>query len=208
MYRKREFGVKLAEVIHFFKINGFKETQFIRRSQVKESTDYSILPFNNILTNENRTELYILEERVNGVFNKNEIENFEKKIAAFIPFLSNHDPIKYNINLILLCPLHLEKKEDWRKTEIANVIGFERSKYTCRKIFLDTANKHFEDELSLIPSIPLHVHLKFSESDQHDLTLKAKEILSTHLYEELVKEKEDIFIGKILTLLRTEKYET
>jgi len=194
--------MRIEQVIHFFKSNGFSETQFTRRSLNNEAEEYSILHFDCVLTNADRSEIYILEEKSERMYTKSEIEGLEHKIAAFIPFLRNSDPIKYNINLMLLCPLHIKKHIDIHHGETASILGVERSKYTCRKIFLDTSSENFDDELSMIPSFPLRVDFKFSETEQYNLSRKVKEVLSDELLEELLKDKSELNLDLVTSLLR------
>lgn len=197
--------MKIKDVIQFFESNGYKEIIFTRKNFFQEEArEYTILPFDIIYASQNKTEIYIIVEKTEGVYTKTEIEEMESKVAAFIPFLKNTDPIKYNINLLLLCPLQIKKQKDIHKSEIASILGFERSKYTCRKLFLDTANNNFEDELTVIPSFPLHVHLKFSENEEFDLIRKVKETISDDLYKELKKEKAEININRVTLLLKDE----
>lgn len=193
--------MRIKQVIQFFKNNGFSETEFKRRMQTNEE-EFSILRFDCILINKEKSEIYILEEKLGHMFTISEIEKFEHLIAAFIPFLRNSDPIKYNINLILLCPLHIKKGSNPTDEKIASIIGVERSKQTCRKIFLDTSSNNFDDELSMIPSFPLHVDLRFTESEHNILSLKVREVLSDELSEELSKEYSEINLAKITSLLR------
>lgn len=190
------------QVRQFFESNGFSETQFKRKMQNIEGEEYSILRFDCVLINKERSEIYILEEKLNCMFTRTEIEKLENMIAAFIPFLRNSDPIKYNINLMLLCPLHIKQSNNTSKEKTASIIGVERSKQTCRKIFLDTSSDNFDDELSMIPSFPLRVDFKFAESEQSNLSFKIKEVLSDELTKELSKENSKVDLDKITSLLR------
>ncbi|OMF84315.1 ABC-three component system middle component 1 [Paenibacillus sp. FSL R7-0337] len=194
--------MRIMQVRQFFESNGFSETQFKRKMQNIEGEEYSILRFDCVLINKERSEIYILEEKLNCMFTRTEIEKLENMIAAFIPFLRNSDPIKYNINLMLLCPLHIKQSNNTSKEKTASIIGVERSKQTCRKIFLDTSSDNFDDELSMIPSFPLRVDFKFAESEQSNLSFKIKEVLSDELTKELSKENSKVDLDKITSLLR------
>lgn len=103
---------------------------------------------------------------------------------------------------MLLCPLHIKQSNNTSKEKTASIIGVERSKQTCRKIFLDTSSDNFDDELSMIPSFPLRVDFKFAESEQSNLSFKIKEVLSDELTKELSKENSKVDLDKITSLLR------
>lgn len=78
--------MRIMQVRQFFESNGFSETQFKRKMQNIEGEEYSILRFDCVLINKERSEIYILEEKLNCMFTRTEIEKLENMIAAFIPF--------------------------------------------------------------------------------------------------------------------------
>ncbi|MGG3271492.1 ABC-three component system middle component 1 [Priestia aryabhattai] len=186
------------KVNDYFVHHNFKEKKFyhpIKKSFVGEE-EVDILPFNKIFISSDNNEIYIVEEK-DSLFTTEEIDEMDGKILAFIQFLPNKNPIKYNINLLLLCPLPSGEKTK----EVQEILGYERSKYTCRKIFLDTSSQDFQQELSILPSFPLQVNLTLSERRISKLTTKVKEMVKQDLYHELLKEEEEIELEDILSLL-------
>ncbi|MFB4165328.1 hypothetical protein ACE1TI_16345 [Alteribacillus sp. JSM 102045] len=186
--------MKLNEVTKVLENNGFKQKEFmINKSQYNSETEkyehkqVSILDFKNIFTNKNETEIYLIEEK-DQLFINEEVDEFEKRVAGFIAFLGNN-PLKYNINLLLLCPLNLQRKGKKESEEINKLISYERNKYYCRKIFLDTANQNFEDEMSLIPSFPIKVNVEEVSKGYKGMSDAIKTIINKPLYKELIKEE-------------------
>jgi hypothetical protein len=186
--------LKLEIIQEFLISQGYEKTQYFRKN------NENILPFENIFINNDKTELYLIEEK-EVPFNKEEIEVFENNILAFIQLLPNRSPLKYNINLILLCPL---KTESVDKADVKFLVGLERNKYTCRKIVLDTSysNEIFiKKELSLLPSFPIRVDLPQSTSVRDRLAEEIKKVIPQNLYIELIKENEDMNMNTVLNLL-------
>ncbi|ACK91498.1 hypothetical protein IRV08_18230 [Bacillus cereus] len=195
--------MKSKEVIDLLKQNDFKEKVYVRskvqynsESRKLEKEEYNILEFDFIFINEKETELYIIEEK-ESLFTHEEIEVFNVKIAAFHTLMGN-SPIKYNINLLLLCPLHLQNLDKEREASIRKILGHERDKYNCRKIFLDTANSNFEEELSILPSIPIDVEIKNTSIGYEGLLEKVKEVLGESLYTELNRLDEEINLHSVV----------
>ncbi|NWQ43312.1 hypothetical protein MLOOGBEN_21665 [Bacillus sp. EB106-08-02-XG196] len=184
--------MKLNDVIKHFINNGYYEKTYIKNSSYinkegkRESKDVIILPFKHVFVSANNNEVYIIEEKEN-LFTSKELEEIDNKILTFIQFLSNRDPIKYNINLVLLCPFETKKNQK----EFNKMLGYERSKYTSRKIFLNTSSDNFENELSILPSFPLDVHLTLKQTQINSLTMKVKEVVNESLYNALLKDTID-----------------
>lgn len=195
--------MKLNDVINYLVNNGYFEKTYIRNTSYlnkegkRESKEVRILPFNHVFVSANNNEVYIIEEK-EDLFTSKELEEMDNIILTFIQFLSNRDPIKYNINLVLLCPFETKKNQK----EFNYMLGYERSKYTSRKIFLNTSSKIFENELSILPSFPLDVHLTLKQTQIDSLTSKMKEVVSESLYNALLKDTiDDYTLNHILTSL-------
>ncbi|MBY0029885.1 hypothetical protein ACQKJG_23225 [Priestia megaterium] len=181
---------------NFFERKFFQSKLFTNKDGIKERSQVDILPFDKVFISAEEKEIYIIEEK-NSLFTKEEIDKMDEKILTFIQFLSNRDPIKYNINLLLLCPFPTEKNTK----EINMILGYERSKYTCRKIFLDTSNVEFQKELSILPSFPLEINLTLSDTKISSLSTRVKNIIDEDLYNELLKEEDQIELDDILNLV-------
>ncbi|MGP4080003.1 ABC-three component system middle component 1 [Pseudalkalibacillus sp. R45] len=190
--------MKIEIVLEFLKSNGFEEKKFNREFTKNNSED--ILPFNNIFINRNETELYIIKEK-STYFTQEEIETFENNILAFIQLLPNRNPLKYNINLLLLCPLHTKGAD---KSMVNFLVGLERNKYTCRKIVMDTAisnDMFIKNELSLLPSFPINIELTPYKSLRESLEEDVKTVVNQKLYNELIKWNEELNLDTVLNLL-------
>ncbi|MGG1629821.1 hypothetical protein [Rossellomorea sp. NRS-1567] len=191
--------MKINIVKDYLLTNGFLEKHFMRKSAIinsegkKENRVINILPFNHIFISQSEKEVYILEEN-ESLFTSKELMKMDNLILTFIQFLSNKDSIKYNINLILICPFN--KKKD--KKELQKMLGFERNKYTCRKIFLDTSSKDFSEEMAILPSFPLDVQLVLKSSQIDSLTNNIKEIMDENLFRVLLKDSEEISLDQVL----------
>lgn len=191
--------MKLQIVLDFLAGNGYEEKMFKRKTHI-DGSEEDILPFGHIFINSLGSELYIIEEK-NTPFQKKEIEEFENIIFTFLQFLPNRNPLKYNINLLLLCPL---RHEGSLSEEIDYLVGLERNKFTCRKIILDTSKNDElfrQDELSMLPSFPVQVELTPSGSIRKDLLVQVKEIVKPALYTQLIKINEKLELENILSLL-------
>jgi hypothetical protein len=190
------------EVCRLLENNGFKKKRFMHKkmNNSSEVVEMDLLEFDHIFISENETEVYIIEEK-KELFKPTEVEQLEKRVAGFIPFLGNR-PLKYNINLLLLCPLDL--KRQGKSNEIKKLISYERSKYFCRKIFLDTAvrnKQEKEEELSILPSFTMELNINEFSSGYEGITQKIKEVINDELYLELVKTDRQININNVLTYL-------
>ncbi|EJR78560.1 hypothetical protein PDQ31_14410 [Bacillus cereus] len=196
----------LHKVIELLKQSGFQKKEYSsykiiynQETQEYEKEKISVLNFENVYVNITETELYILIEK-EDVFTHQDIKSYEKKVFDFTIYLGNN-PLRYNINLILLCPLELQNKSKRNVKEINEIINYERDKYHCRKIFIDVSNVDFEDELLILPSFPLKV--SFSETMKgYDGVIQAiHEILPDHLYNELKQKENKPDIEKILSII-------
>ncbi|MCQ6266313.1 hypothetical protein M1K46_11650 [Fictibacillus sp. WQ 8-8] len=190
--------MKLEIVQDFLTSNGYEKKKF-NREIIKNNVE-DILPFENIYINRIETELYLIEEK-NTPFTQEEIEEFENIILAFIQVLPNRNPLKYNINLLLLCPLQTDCID---KSDVRFLVGLERNKYTCRKIVMDTSSSKdifIKKEISLLPSFPIKVELTQSKSIKDSLIEEVKTVVNKNLYNELVKENEELNLDTVLNLL-------
>ncbi|WP_399632713.1 hypothetical protein [Sporosarcina sp. SG10008] len=200
-----EKELKIEIVSQFLKDHGFSEKEYIRTWTIsnaegkKEEMSRNILPFSSVFVDNNEKEIYIIEEK-SSHFTVEEINKMENDILTFIQFLSNKESIKYNINLLLLCPLNAIDKTE----EITNLLSFERSKYTCRKIILNTANAEFNQELAILPSFPISINSDFSREKVGELKERIKEVVDETIYQELLKEKDEINLEEILNHLTIE----
>lgn len=196
--------MKLNDVKDFLLANGYSEKPFMKKSVTinsegkKAINEINILPFNKIFISQNQNELYILEEK-ECLFTPDELVKMDNLILTFIQFLSNKDAIKYNINLVLLCPFN--KKKDQK--ELQKMLGFERNKYTCRKIFLDTSSNDFREEMAILPSFPLDVQFVLKSDQINSLSNKIKEIMDDHLYTELIKDTDKLSLNQVLMSLNS-----
>jgi hypothetical protein len=195
---RNEKELKIDIVIQFLKDHDFLEKEYLRKwsssneQGEKEEKSRKILPFSKVFIDSNEKEIYIIEEKSRH-FIEEEINKMENDILAFIQFLSNKQSIKYNINLLLLCPLNATDKTD----EITKLLSFERSKYTCRKIILNTANENFEQELAILPSFPININHNPSEEKVGELENRIKEIVDERIYQHLVKETDEINLEEL-----------
>ncbi|MDN4075852.1 ABC-three component system middle component 1 [Fictibacillus terranigra] len=196
--------MKLNTVKDYLHANGYSEKPFMKKSAIinsegkREISEINILPFKHIFISQSQKEVYILEEK-ECLFTSNELEKMDNLILTFIQFLSNKDAIKYNINLVLLCPFN--KKQDQK--ELQKMLGFERNKYTCRKIFLDTSSKDFSEEMAILPSFPLDVHLVLKSTQIDSLSNKIKEVMDDNLYSALLKDAEELTLNQVLVALNS-----
>ncbi|MEX3748195.1 hypothetical protein [Lysinibacillus xylanilyticus] len=194
--------MKIDIVSQFLKDHNFKEKEYTRTWSIinsqgeKEEMSRNILPFDRVFVDNDEKEVYIIEEKSN-YFTVEEINEMENDILAFIQFLSNKESIKYNINLLLLCPLNAK---DNRK-EITDLLSFERSKYTCRKIILNTANAEFEQELAILPSFPININDNLSQEKVDILNDRIKIVVDEAIFQELLKETDEIDLEEILNHL-------
>ncbi|MCZ2258076.1 hypothetical protein [Sporosarcina sp. G11-34] len=194
--------MKIEIVSQFLKDHDFLEKEYLRTwsssnaQGEKEEVSRNILPFSRVFVDKNEKEIYIIEEK-SSYFTVEEINEMENGILAFIQFLSNKESIKFNINLLLLCPLNAIDKTE----EITKLLSFERSKYTCRKIILNTANLDFNQELAILPSFPISINSELSQEKVGELKDKIKEVVDETIYQELLKEKDEIDLEKILNHL-------
>ena len=199
---RNEKELKIDIVSQFLKDHDFLEKEYLRTWSIsnaqgeKEEISRNILPFSRVFVDKNEKEIYIIEEK-SSYFSVEEINKMENDILAFIQFLSNKESIKYNINLLLLCPLNATDKTE----DITNLLSFERSKYTCRKIILNTANVEFEQELAILPSFPIKINHNFSEEKVDELKNRIKEIVNEDIYQELLRETDEIDLEEILKYL-------
>lgn len=151
--------------------------------------------FRHIFQDDKGRELYILEEK-ESMFTDRDLDRFHKEISGFIT-LSSNDVIKYNINLILLCPFGKSLADK-------NIINkYENNKYICRKIFLNTLNDNLEEEINLLPLLRLNSNP--IAIDEYEIKNSVIGILSNSadFYEELKKDIKIIDINKIKELLLT-----
>lgn len=162
----------------------------------KEEKVRNILPFDRVFVDKDEKEIYIIEEK-KSYFTVEAIDRMENDILAFIQFLSNKESIKYNINLLLLCPLNAKDKTK----EITNLLSYERSKYTCRKIILNTANADFEQELAILPSFPIKINHKIPGEKKDLLNSRINKVVDKTIYQELLKETDEIDLEAILNHL-------
>lgn len=142
----------VAEILSSFGFTAqeFSKTKITEDGQVK----YKVLDFKNVYSDKLQRELYILVENLDRIFNKEEIDDFQKKVARFIYSRPNNDALKFNINLVLICPFG---------EDISQVVSLERDKYYCRKIFINsgvTSEEDFMREVYTLPSIPISKILK------------------------------------------------
>ncbi|WLR60637.1 ABC-three component system middle component 1 [Guptibacillus hwajinpoensis] len=190
--------MKIELVSQFLKDHDYLEKKYLRTLAIsnqegeKEEVSRNILPFPKVFTDSNEKEIYIIEEKSTH-FLEDEINKMENDILAFIQFLSNRDSIKFNINLLLLCPLN----DSSNKEEITKLLSFERSKYTCRKIILNTAIENFEQELGILPSFPIKIAQNPSEEKVEELENKIKAIVDEGIYRELVNEADEVDIDEM-----------
>ncbi|MGN4584298.1 hypothetical protein [Bacillus cereus group sp. MYBK228-1] len=196
----------LHKVIELLKQNGFQKKEYIpnrivynQETQKSEEKAIRLLNFDHVYLNKTETELYILIEK-DTVFTHRDIKEYEKKMFNFIIWLGNK-PLKYNINLILLCPLGLGSKSRQDRKGIDEIINYERDKYYCRKIFIDVSNPNFEEELLILPSFPLKVSFDGMMKGYDGVIQAINEILPEQLYNELKQKEIKPDIDKILSMI-------
>ncbi|MBH0160460.1 hypothetical protein [Fictibacillus sp. 26RED30] len=163
----------------FKKIGTFESDSYVNKLLIKTE-------FQDIFINQDESEAYIVIFN-DHIFKEEELKMFESKIIGLIGYLPN-TPIRYNINLVLACPLKI--KEGDRLSETSNaIIRYERIKYYCRRFFLDIENSSFEDELIMLPfsSIQLDIDVK----GYNGILREIQKIVPENLYEELMKDQTD-----------------
>jgi len=140
------------EVINILKIHQFVEYKPTLKNANTQS-EKLLLDFDEVYSN--GKEIYIVLENLEESFSDEQIRAYEDKVNSFLYTLSNNDGIKYNINLIMICPLN----------ENINILNFERDKYICRKTFLNSQAENFMDEIKLLPFIPISSIIEDFETD-------------------------------------------
>lgn len=157
----KEDITKVLEGVGFLKVNNINGSDSIFNLW------HDLLPFDSVFSDSYGKEIYIIEEQLEQMFSKEIIATIEDKVRAFIYSRQNNDGIRYNINLILLCPI------DKKSQEYKEIVDLERNKYTCRKLFLNSKCSNYEDEMSILPFIPISSYINY---DVSELTNLADEI--------------------------------
>ncbi|UPM56376.1 hypothetical protein [Gottfriedia acidiceleris] len=194
----------LKRVLKLLMENGFEKRKTI--SQIRKLGYLSrtqellqLLSFKHIYINSKETEMYVICES-KKIFIEEQIKEFEREIASFVIMLGNK-PLAYNINLVLLCPLNLKKNHLSENNHISKLIDIERDKYNCRKFFLDTANRNFEEELDIIPSLALKIEVDSSNLSYEQTIQKIQEDMHPELFKELIKNEDTPDLQQVLQVL-------
>ncbi|OMD41115.1 hypothetical protein [Paenibacillus odorifer] len=176
-----------------FEENGFSRMSFIQKLPYydielkKHSMKFTdILKFDCIYADQEIREVFVIASKLKSVFTQEEIKNCEQEIANFINFHPSNS-LRFNITLILLCPLNFTKKMKKIPADILDVLGSEKDKYFCKKIFLDSTNPNAEEELSILPLVPINISVKDKANGYSGITLKLKEFMNDELFKELTK---------------------
>lgn len=143
---------------------GFIQIDSKKGTESNFSSWKNLLSFESVFSDSCGREIYIIEEQIEKMFSKQTIIEMEDRVKAFIFSRQNNDGIRYNINLILLCPI------DKKSLEYKNIVALERDKYTCRKIFLNSNCQCIQDELSILPFIPISEYVDYDVNKLMNLT--------------------------------------
>jgi hypothetical protein len=141
----------------------------------------NLLPsFEHVYTDSAEKEAYIIVEK-DYIFSNDEIRQYVDEIVGFIALRPN-EPLKYNVNLIIVCPLNLKNKENYNDDPTYQIMAYEKDRYFFRKIFVDSLNPNVEEEINILPFIPITVDFNAISAGYEGLATKVKAILG---YEEL-----------------------
>lgn len=180
------------------------ETQgYLHRNKIYD--DPNILSgFNEVYIEPKKRELYILISK-NVPFTYEEIKEYQQQVSGFITLYAS-EILAFNINLLLFSPIgYYNKKEKDDYIDLVNSI--ERNKSYCRKIFLDTMaqDKDRKAELSILPFVPISFSETETDNNKEDSELDCIFSCKEDLYKELLKDKSDIRLEKILDCIEISK---
>lgn len=134
--------------------------------------------FEHVYFDANEREAYLLIEKAN-IFSPSEIDQLVDEIAGFITLRPN-DILKYNINLVLLCPLQLYNNNAINESDPKyKILSYEKDRYFCRKFLLDTTNPNFEEEIDLLPFMPVDVDFNQVSQGYDGLIIEVKKLFDT-----------------------------
>jgi hypothetical protein len=189
-------------------INFLESKQFYKKEFIEDVPTYienkliinkeKVLNFENCFVNLKESEMYIVVEK-DCIFTNKEIVNFEVEILTFINFLNYESPLKYNINLVLLCPF-----ENHQKDEISRLISNERSKNICRKLVFNSSlsNEEIEKELVILPSFSLGFEIDIEDSIINQFQTELENVIdNSKLYSELIKNLDEIDFLSVMNIL-------
>ncbi|AIQ34699.1 hypothetical protein R50345_08790 [Paenibacillus sp. FSL R5-0345] len=183
----------LEQLISMLENNGYYRMSYIQRlpKYDKDNNKYemkylNILNFDYVFSDKENKEVFIIQEK-NKIYTKDEIKRYEEEVASFINF-NPHNSLKFNITMVLLAPLYLQMKKSKKVSfEVLELLSSEKDKYFCKKIVLDSKNSNFEEELSILPLVPINISVKDKSNGYNGITLKLKEFINESVFNELIK---------------------
>lgn len=184
----------ISEVKEILKAQGY-----LHKSQVYNSP-HILSDLNEVYIEPKKRELYILINK-DAPFSKEEIKTYQQQVSGFIT-LHADGILAFNINLLLFSPIgYYNKKEKDEYIDLVNSI--ERNKSYCRKIFLDTMAKGVDRraELSILPFVPISFSEIETNLEQDDIQFDRIFCNQEQLYEELLKNRTELSIEKILSCI-------
>ncbi|MEC0269694.1 hypothetical protein [Paenibacillus anseongense] len=138
----------------------------------------------------NENEMYVVKGK-NEPVSLEEVQSYIDKIAGFTLLFPNL-ALSYNVNLVFICPLNQERKNDAFLNQ-KNRLLFERDKYFCRKFIVNSKAKDINEELDILPIRPVSLLITEQFSGYDGLNKSVSEVLGDSIFEELCKkEKPDL----------------
>lgn len=183
----------LQQLISLLENNEYYRMSFIQKlpkydiGKNKYEMKYlNILNFEYVFSDKENKEVFIIQEK-NKIYTKDEIKRYEEEVASFINFYPNNS-LKFNITMVLLAPLNLEKKKSKKvSSDVLELLSSEKDKYFCKKIVLDSKNNNIDEELSILPLVPINISVSDKSSGYNGITLKLKEFINDSVFNELIK---------------------
>jgi hypothetical protein len=176
-----------------------------RATEGKEFVEkISLLPsFDHVYVDAEEKEAYILVEK-DSIFSNEEIQQYVDEIVGFIALRPN-ETLKYNVNLIMVCPLNLKNKENYNYDPAYQIMSYEKDRYFFRKIFIDACNPNIEEEINILPFMPITVDFNAISAGYEGIAAEVKSVLGhEELFTNLGKRDVSPQLDAIIELLRLE----
>ncbi|MDR7317282.1 hypothetical protein [Brevibacillus nitrificans] len=144
----------------------------------------------DVYLNRKENEMYVVKGKNEPVSLK-EVQSFIDKIAGFTLLFPNL-ALSYNVNLVFICPLKQEQKNNGFLNQ-SNRLLFERDKYFCRKFIINSRATDIDKELDILPIRPISLLIREQLSGYDGLNQSVSEVIGDSIFEELCKkEKPDL----------------
>lgn len=170
------------------------KNEYIHKENILRKDEMLLSQFEDVYFDKQQREMYIICEKQKFDFTEESLTNYidqmETIISGFISIYADN-VLSYNVNLVLLLPIGLyEEKPEYLEYRVTLISNYERDKYSCRKIFIDSTAKSEEEierELNMLPF--LRINSK-QDSEPDNVEQKIKEILfnNEEFYNEMIKE--------------------